>query len=189
MDSHLVGVSSFFAAASVFMVLMNKAAVSCSSQPGALLVLQNLTSLLLALAADRTRFRMDAMTARQWIPCSVLFSFNLFSSMKALQILPVSTFTILRNFQPCVTALIERFGLGKRMEWTEAGAIVGLTMGSVLFYAGDLTFSLDGYIWTSLHVASMTTYLFLVKVVSEREDLTPATMSIYNNALSLPLLL
>ena len=60
-------------------------------------------------------------------------------------------------------------------------------LGSSLYAHQDLTFSAVGYLWSLLHILSMSLYLVLVKVSGQSLGLNATSMSLYNNALALPL--
>ena len=71
---------------------------------------------------------------------------------------------------------------------TEICALVAITFGLAFFYRADVTYNYAGYIWTAVHMCSMTAYLCGVKIASERLKLGARFMSMYNNIGSLPLL-
>jgi drug/metabolite transporter (DMT)-like permease len=108
--------------------------------------------------------------------------------MKAMEVLSVTSFTTIRNAQPCVSAAVDFIVFRQTLNTTEICALVAITFGLAFFYRADVTYNYAGYLWTAAHMCSMTAYLCGVKIASERLKLGARFMSMYNNIGSLPLL-
>jgi hypothetical protein len=88
----------------------------------------------------------------------------------------------------CVSAAVDYLVFRQILNVTEICALVAITFGLAFFYRADVTYDYAGYLWTAVHMCSMTAYLCGVKIISERLKLEGKCMSIYNNIGSLPLL-
>jgi len=178
-----------FALSSILMILANKGAVACTASPCLLLALQNSVTVLIAFISTTSSKSLNVAHAAHWTPCTLLFAMNMYSSMKAMQTLSVASFTTIRNLQPCLSAAVDYVQFGKTLSGIEFCSLFLIIMSCAAFYGSDVTYDLWGYLWTCMHMASMTAYLTGVKILSERLDLDAGVMSIYNNLGSLPLLL
>jgi hypothetical protein len=177
-----------FSCASIGMILANKGAMVLFPFSGLLLLLQTIATLVFLLLNDvKILHGWRWKVALSWSPCSILFATNLVTSLQALKYIGVPTFTVLRNTQPCLTLVLELFLFGRKPKISSSCWLFLVFLGSSLYAHQDLTFSAVGYLWSLLHILSMSLYLVLVKVSGQSLGLNATSMSLYNNALALPL--
>lgn len=181
--------SVFFSVSSIGMILVNKAAATVFANVFLLLMMQNLATILILVLRSQDVAGLSAAVAREWAPCAVLFSLNIFSSLKSLSLISVATFTILRNTQPLCAVVLESVCFRETYSTQSIVFLAEVLVGAVLYSSHDVHFHAQGYAWAGLHVLSMTLYSVLVKHKSQRLKLTAAQMSYYNNVLSIPFLL
>ena len=177
-----------FSVSSIIMILSNKAAATCFNSPCVLLILQNLSTIIIGLFDSAVRNEFRVADTVSWLPCALLFTINIFTSMKAMEVLSVTSFTTIRNALPCVSAAVDYLVFKQILKVTEIVALVAITFGLAFFYRADVTYNYAGYLWTAVHMCSMTAYLCAVKISSERLKMGARCMSMYNNIGSLPLL-
>ena len=63
-------------------------------------MLQSLSTILIGLSDGEVRTEFRIADTVSWIPCALLFTVNIFTSMKAMEVLSVTSFTTIRNAQP-----------------------------------------------------------------------------------------
>jgi GDP-mannose transporter len=177
-----------FSCAGIGMILTNKGVMVLFPFSGLLLLLQTGATLLFLYLSDMQISKAWKWSnALSWTPCSVLFAGNLITSLQALKYIGVPTFTVLRNTQPCLTLLLELILFGRRPRLAPSCWLLLVFLGSSLYAYEDLTYSDLGYFWSILHIISMSLYLVLVKTTGQSLNLNATAMSLYNNALALPL--
>jgi hypothetical protein len=88
-----------FACSSILMILINKEmAIQLNSYVSILLLMQNLFTLLILIYTTKPHFEKEK--GQKWVPCSIFFSINIFTSIISFLYINVPTFTIFRNLQP-----------------------------------------------------------------------------------------
>jgi hypothetical protein len=163
------------------MILSNKAAATCCDSACVILILQNLGTILIGLSDGVVQTELRIADTVSWIPCTLLFTVNIFTSMKAMQVLSVASFTTIRNAQQCVSVAVDFIVFRQTLNTTEICALVAITFGLAFFYRAHVTYNYAGYLWTASHMCSMTVYLCAVKIASEHLTLEARFMSMYNN--------
>eukprot|EP00802_Teleaulax_amphioxeia_P000038 Tamp_00038.p2 GENE.Tamp_00038~~Tamp_00038.p2 ORF type:complete len:945 (+),score=47.25 Tamp_00038:12872-15706(+) len=177
--------SFLFAVSSIAMILLNKASILWFPHPSLLLILQNSASIIILwFRGEGTS--LEAGIAFQWLPCSMLFCINLFSSLLSLVYISVPTFTVLRNLQPILAVLMDFMVRGERTSLDRVVYLLQIFIGAILYCSHDLQFELRGYLFALVHILSMTLYSILVKLQSDKLNLSAPNMSWYNNILSIP---
>jgi len=172
------------------MILINKAAVGALPLVGVLLVFQNsATILFIVWNGGAQRPKLDRVW--EWLPQAVLFCTNIFSSLMTLQVMSVPSFTVLRNLQPILAICIEFWQFGEAVSTRVVLALVFVFIGAILYCIHDIYFNMTGLAWSVVHILSMTMYAVLVRKVASggKSEWTAQQMSLYNNLISLPLLL
>lgn len=185
------------------LTLVNKLAVGAFPAPHSLLLFQNGLTVLLLLALtsaapERLGGRLPPLTCaavRTWLPLSLLFVVMLATSLLALQSLSAITLIVMRNLGTLVVAFFESALLGSRVSTLSVASLLGILLGVACYGANDLQFSIVGYAWLAVNIASTAAYQIYVKALltgipKEGPDaLGPFGMSYFNNVISLPVLL
>ena len=127
-----------FSVSSIIMILSNKAAATCFNSPCVLLILQTLSTIFLGLFDSAVRNELRVADTVSWLPCALLFTINIFTSMKAMEVLSVTSFTTIRNAQPCVSAAVDYLVFRQILNVTEICALVAITFGLAFFYRADV---------------------------------------------------
>lgn len=177
--------ASSFSLSSIVMILLNKYAMRVYPYSLSLLLLQNLSTVgLLRLANSGMEFQGMS----EWLPCAMLFCFNIISSMESLIRISVPTFTTFRNAQPLIAVFVDRFARAESTSWNSGVYLCLIFMGTVIYCMHELDYNLYGYIWAVSHILSMSVYSVIVKMKATSLNLSATEMSLYNNILSIPLL-
>jgi drug/metabolite transporter (DMT)-like permease len=171
------------------MIILNKACVLWFPHPSFLLICQNLGTILILSVMGKNECLWEIRLLKQWIPCSLLFCMNLFSSLQSLVYVSVPTFTVLRNLQPILSVGIDFIVRGEKHTFVRIIFLVQILIGAILYCSHDLEFEPRGYFWAILHCFSMTFYSVLVKFKSDALGLSASSMSWFNNIMSIPGLL
>ena len=179
--------ATLFSLSSIGMILINKAVVMAFPYSAILLIVQNFATIILLKVANRD-LKMEASTTLQWVPCSALFCLNLVSSMESLSAISVPTFTIFRNTQPAIAALLDFLVRGERTSGSSLYFLFLIFVGALLYCKHDIQFNVYGYSWAIAHVLSMSAYSVVVKLRCASLKLAASEMSFYNNMLSFPIL-
>lgn len=177
-----------FGASSVSMILLNKQVMTEFPHPSYVLLLQNITTILFVVAFFRD-IKFEAKTAKSWLPCVSLFFVNIYSSLQALQYISVPTFTVFRNIQPLFTSVLNYFIRKESISYFSIALLMVIVYGTCVYAINDLQFHIVGYMWTLVHVVSMSLYSITIKLFFEGDQLKSYEMSFYNNLMSIPVLL
>lgn len=180
-----------FACSSILMILINKEmAIQLNSYVSILLLMQNLFTLLILIYTTKPHFEKEK--GQKWVPCSIFFSINIFTSIISFLYINVPTFTIFRNLQPLLAiALNVVYPTNAPPQNLSIFFLIFVIQGAIVYAFNDLQFSPIGYVWASCHVVSMSFYACLVKFLNacENMNLNAQEMSFYNNLLSIPIIL
>jgi GDP-mannose transporter len=177
-----------FSLSSISMILLNKAVVTVFPLSSVILILQNIVTVLL-LKFQHQKMGFDMQTAIKWTPCVLLFCINIYSSLQSLIYISVPTFTVFRNVQPLISSVLDLF---MRHEPISVQGFVFLCIilcGAYLYAHNDLEYNFNGYMWSFIHIVSMSFYSVNVKLCFENLKLKPFEMSWYNNIMSLGILI
>lgn len=183
-----------FAVASITMIAGNKAAVTHFPLPCTLVVIQAVGTIALLLAFFRGSIApISREMLREWLPISVLFTAMLFTSMKSFVFSGVSTILILRNVGAIVTTIVEYLVRGTVANAATIASEVVIVVGAVLYTGGAVDASPRGLFWILTNVCAQVAYGVLLKHRMETspniKKLTNYSMSLYNNALAIPMVL
>jgi GDP-mannose transporter len=176
-----------FSLSSISMILLNKAVVTMFPWNSVILILQNLVTIML-LKFQHSNLGFDAQTAWKWTPCVLFFCTNIYSSLQSLIYISVPTFTVFRNVQPLISSVLD---LLMRHEPISVQSVIFLGIilcGAYLYAHNDIEYNFYGYMWSFIHIVSMSFYSVCVKLSFEKLKLKPFEMSWYNNILSLCIL-
>jgi nucleoside-diphosphate-sugar epimerase len=184
----VLSAAAAFCASSITMILINKAAVMVFPFSSLLLILQNVVTVLLLLGTGDTPQITWGRTLT-WIPCALLFTLNIFSSLQSLHFLSVPTFTLLRNTQPLLSIVVDFFVRGEKTGLSSMMFLFMVFLGALVYCYHDLGFDLHGYLWGLVHVLSMSFYAVIVRSVSVKSQWSAREMSMCNNLMSLPFLI
>jgi drug/metabolite transporter (DMT)-like permease len=191
----------FYAFSSITMTLINKGAVKALPFPYFLCLIQNIVTLAIGtvvgvrvapnhakLGLQMTR-RMTRQILYTWLPALLLFVTMLISSMSAMKHITVPSVLVFRALTPLVTAAFAMQILEERPPPSEWGALAIIVVGALCYLTSDPTFSLPGYLWMVINLASAALYHVYVKHTINKLEPTTMDLVVLNNALSLPLLL
>ena len=179
-----------FSLASISMLLVNKAAVKACPNTTLLMLSQNSLTLLIIWGFARCSIKIkDRDHVKSWTPCAIIFCLNIYSSSQALRTVTVQTFSVFRNVNTLITAVLEYITMGTPLEVASLLSIAMVIFGSIVYAWNDLDFNTEGYFWCILHICSMACYSILVKKTNDSLNLTAQEMSLYNNLISLPVFL
>lgn len=181
------------------MTLINKQAVKVFAYAYWLALLQNGMTLVLAgivggfIFPGHTRFgfrlKMARSVLKTWVPAVTMFVGMLISSLSAMEYISVPSVLVFRALTPLVTAVISIPVLGGVPSASEWYSLILIVVGALAYLATDPLISLPGYSWMAVNLVTAAAYHVYVKSVINQ--LQPSTMDLvlWNNLLSLPILL
>eukprot|EP00891_Asterochloris_glomerata_P006620 jgi/Astpho2/6620/fgenesh1_pg.00101_%23_26_t len=180
---------------SVSITMFNKAVFSLYgfNYPNFVTTLQILVSILyMAILGclgwfKFSRFKLRA--ARQMMPLVLFWWLYVVSGVTALRYLTVPMFSVFRRSTTLIVVAGEYLLFKKRPTMGAMLAICIMLTGAVIAGATDLTYNLPGYIWVSICAVSTAVYLLLIRLLKEKTGLNDTSMLLYNNLLSLPVML
>lgn len=203
--------SLLFWGSSSCMLLSNRAIAKSFPYSHLVLIYQNTCAVALLLMFQLWCCRLPHMSLRDffascstrivtmWVPLAFLFVLNIVSSFEALRSITVPAFTVFRNLSSCVTELLSIIiSQGVRLSFLGWCALLIIVSGSAIYAWYDAFFSMRGYLWAAIHVASMAIYAITVKHMKTKDvierkgyamkPLNSTEMSFLNNVLSIPFL-
>lgn len=191
-----------YCASSAGMVLLNKFALSAFG-------FNSITSLLIfqclfCVVAVRTTAALGLIklepwswkVAATWFPANVVFVCMLWTSFPALQLLGVAMVTVLKNLTNLFT-IVGDMAFYNKSYGIGVWATLGLMMLSALCGAiTDLDFNAAGYAWQLVNCVFTAGYSLtlrgimdkVIPITCNKKKLDEYSMVLYNNVLSLPLL-
>ena len=187
-----------YCVASSSMTILNKAAIKAFNFPFWLCTLQNLATLavlgvIVAIAPKGhaifgLRVKYSNKVVLTWTPAAILFCTMLVSAMSAMQTMSVTTVLVTRSLTPLVTLILESRILGVTASpriWISLISILG---GSVFYCLAEIEGTLVGYMWLGINLIAAAAYHVYVKKVINDLNLSTMDMVLYNNLMSIPLL-
>ena len=108
--------------------------------------------------------------------------------MSAMQTMSVTTVLVTRSLTPLVTLIFESRILSVKASpriWISLISILG---GSVFYCMAEIEGTLIGYIWLGVNLLAASAYHVYVKKVINDLNLSTMDMVLYNNVMSIPLL-
>ena len=180
-------------AASVMLLVGNKALVHVYPYVNFMILFQNTICVLIFLCGTKMGyFQMKKTTKQQYIELSIpsiLFTLQLYTSLKALAYVKVATTVIFRNLCTllCVGAEITLFG--KKFTNEQVYSLVLILLGSFVYSLHDLDGVNMGYVWLSVNtIIYAVNNLYTKAKVSEMEQ-TADGVAYIEQLLTLPLFL
>ena len=127
--------------------------------------------------------------AKKVFPLAFFWMLYVQSGVIALRYLTVPMFSALRRSTSFVTVLGEYVAFGKVTPFSSLAAIFVMVAGSAVAGATDLSFNATGYAWVGVCVFSTAAFLILIRTVGKELELNQHALLLYNNVLSLPMML
>lgn len=188
----IVSAIAQFCIASVSMMLGNKLAVNSLPLPCTVVIIQVVGTLGLLLFYRHQLQPITLTSAKTWLPIAVLFTFMLFTSLKSFVYVNVSTVLIFRNIAAIFTTITEYFVRGVMVNTEIVLSELAIIGGALMYGWGSANFSWIGFFWILANVAGQVAYGVLVKHMMEVhpqiKEMNKYSMSLFNNALALPML-
>jgi GDP-mannose transporter len=193
----LVGAIVLSSVCSISMTLLNKFVMDTHKldYPWGLLFLQNVSALLLVVAAKMLGFvqypELDVRVAKKWMPLTVLFVLMLYTSMRGIHDMSVAVMTILKNTATIIIAFGDSYIFGRQLSPGLLLAFGLMFLGAYLGSSTDRWVTGWGLFWTFANVAATAAYVLYMKVlmVNVSSDIGRYGPVFYNNLLSLPFLI
>ena len=163
---------AFYAAASISMMLVNKAAVKALPFPIFLCVVQNAATLVFAYIVGSAfpghaklgfKVKLTREVIVTWTPALLLFITMLISSLSAMEYISVPSVLVFRALTPLVTAVCGMHVLGDRPSTNEWLSLVLIVVGALCYLATDPSFSLPGYLWMMINLVTAAAYHVYVR--------------------------
>lgn len=186
-----------YSTCSISMIILNKLLMHSYklNYPNALLFLQNFGAfaiVTIAKALHMVEFPdFDWRVVRRWLPLTVLFVAMLFTSMKSLHEMAVSTQTIIKNLAIIFTAVGDSYFYGKRVTAGMYAAFSLMVLGSYVTARGDQWVTVWGLFWTFANIIVTVSYsLYMKQLLGDvSKQIGRYGPVFYNNLLSLPFFL
>ena len=184
-----------YSSMSISMVLANKLVLSTYNfeYPNVLLLLQCVTSLgCVQLARQLGLVEIDRIEKEkvvQWLPVNVFFLLMLLSGFYSLKLLSVPMLLVFKNSNNVLVTMGDYFFFSQPISGLIIFSLVLLIVATVLSAKEDLEFSMLGYTWTFLNMFASTSYVLYLRYAMKRTRLSQIGMVVYNNLLSVPLVL
>lgn len=185
--------------ASTSMTLLNKGAIKALPFPYWLCVMQNMATLIILflvwLSVEKGhkifgfRVQITLRMLKYWMPAVILFCLMLVSSLSALHLTSVPTVLVFRSLTPVVTLVFESRLLGASASLNVWLSLVVILLGAICYVITDFQASVAGYLWLSTNLISAALYHVYVKWIINMIGVSTMDMVLFNNALSVPLLL
>merc|ERR1712166_1039768 len=123
-----------------------------------------------------------------WTPAAILFCTMLVSAMSAMQTMSVTTVLVTRSLTPLVTLILESRILGVKASARIWISLISILGGSVFYCMAEIEGTLVGYVWLGINLIAAAAYHVYVKKVINDLNLSTMDMVLYNNVMSIPLL-
>jgi GDP-mannose transporter len=172
------------------MLITNKAAVKFFPAPSILLFLQmGVSALIVWMLGQLNYLKVDAIEwskVKAYVGVVVVFIFNLFTNIKALEYSNVETIIVFQT----LTSLAVAYGDFKLLNGGLPNNKVILSLfiivlGAVLYILTDSTFEVEAYFWVFLYFIAKVTDMLYTKHIVDTVPMTSWGRSFYNNYLSL----
>lgn len=179
--------------ASVMLLVGNKALVLEYPYPNFMIFSQNAICIIIFLLGTKTGyFKMKKVTKQQYIELSipsVLFTLQLYTSLKALAYIKVATTVIFRNICTLLCAGAESHLFGKSFTSEQQAAMGLIFLGSLVYGASDLGDMNMGYVWISANTLCYAVNNLYTKQKVSEMDQTADGVAYIQQMISLPLFL
>ncbi|KAJ8906980.1 hypothetical protein NDN08_003463 [Rhodosorus marinus] len=166
-----------YSVSSTLLNLANKVVFSKASFnfPWGTIAIQNIVSLL-ALAsyliiAPQATFRFDFGLLRRLVFPMWCFCLFLYSNAKALRFISLPVLTVLKSFAPLGVSIMEVLFFKDLLTKDAVFCMIMVVASNYVTAYNDVEFSLEGYVWAGINVASNIAYLLtLRRCLSENYD-------------------
>jgi len=181
------------------MNILNKFASRALPATITLVIIQNAFSLLVAIAVGMNapaghkvyafKQPLTVEIAIKWLPAVCLFTAMLVCSMYTLKLTSVATAIVVRSLTPHFTAIFDMIFFSRFISLRTWAALFAILGGAVLFLMSGHMYAFAVYFWPFANLLCAASYAVYVKFVIN--TIKPSTMDLvlYNNLMSLPLLL
>jgi len=189
----------FYASTSVATVFLNKAifAVWRFGYPATLVTAQTFFTVMAIVTLERFGMirvgngtfakNFDAKAFRRVGAVSATFQAKLVLDMKALSMISIPMYGVLKSSTTPFVMLIDYAMMGKVASARVQGAVWVTTLGGVLAGTGDLEFTLWGYLVALSSALCTALYVVLVGKIGDELHLDSFTLLLYNSLWSAPL--
>lgn len=202
-----------FVIASVGMMLINKLAIIALPLPSTLMIIQLVATIGLLYASGKVRTGdnnkskaksifdyiisfggvLDPKIAKRWTPISALFSAMIFTSATSFLHASVSSILVFRNVTALISTAVDYVFRGSKVNTEVVLSEVVIVIGAALYGGSSATFTWAGLFWMLLNGAAQVGYGVILKremdVNPDVKAMKKYTMSLYNNVMSLPLII
>lgn len=193
-----------YCATSTGMVLVNKAALSSFGfhSPNSLLLYQCLIALFMVLAAHAVRVvnieRLNWRVVKLWLPVNIIFVGMIWTGTMSLKYLGVAMVTVLKNLTNIFVIVGDLALFNRRYPLAVWLTLFLMILSALVGAATDLDFSLTGYLWQFVNCGFTAAYSLYLKTAMQavaalpernKKPLDEFTMVLYNNILSIPMIL
>lgn len=179
--------------ASVMLLVGNKALVLVYPYVNFMILCQNTICVFIFLYGTKMGyFQMKKITKQQFIELSipsVLFTLQLYTSLKALAYIKVATTVIFRNLCTLLCVGAETTLFGKKFANEQVYALVLILFGSLVYGLNDLEGLNMGYAWLSVNTLTYAVNNLYTKAKVSEMDQTADGVAYIQQVLSLPLFL
>eukprot|EP01013_Petalomonas_cantuscygni_P040109 TRINITY_DN718_c0_g2_i1.p1 TRINITY_DN718_c0_g2~~TRINITY_DN718_c0_g2_i1.p1 ORF type:complete len:363 (+),score=67.85 TRINITY_DN718_c0_g2_i1:97-1185(+) len=191
--AHVFWAVSAFSFSSIAMMSGNKLAITHFHLPATLVLFQVIGTICLLQLKRNEITPLEPRKVLMWLPCTLLFTFMLTTSLFSLKAVTISTVLIFRNGGNIINAFAEWFFLGKPVTFRVFLSLAMTVAGATVYGYTNADFSPVGLFWILANVIGQVAYGIYVKhlMVHKGEELSLSKfgMSFYNNVLCIPLLL
>ena len=174
-----IGICCAFTISTGCMILLNKQIMMVFDFASLTLLIQN-ACLLIMLKTWKMELKFDFKIAYQWLPCSLLFCCNIFTSMQSLLFLSVPTFTVIRSVIVIFTYTLDWAARGTKLSPISILSLAVILGGVSVYHMNKWQSDFIGLCWAVVHVLSYTLYGVLVKIKINTLGLSAYEMSLYN---------
>jgi drug/metabolite transporter (DMT)-like permease len=154
------------------LTLVNKFAIIAFPYSNMLLVMQNSVAVILLIVISHLfphTFRptpsVNMTILKLWMPVVLLFVAMLTSSLLSLLYVSVPTVIVMRNLSTLLVAMLEYIILRHKINGLSLAILVGMLSGAIYYAKYDLTFSIKGYTWLCVNIASTSIYQVYIKTI------------------------
>jgi len=172
------------------MLIFNKAAVKLFPSPNSLLFLQTAFSAFCIWVGGMMGWikvdPLEITKIRAFGLVTVVFMFNIFTNIKALEYSNVETVIVFQTLTSLVIAYgdykLLKSGMPNNKVIVSLGIIV---VGSLCYMLSDSEFKMDTYFWVFMYFIAKTTDMLYTKHICDTVPMTSWGRSFYNNFLSM----
>jgi len=178
-------------------MLLNKLSIDHWMRPNLMLLASFMFNFIISLVIEcivrRTnhsspRKRLQVLKAKvaiRWVPLTMVFVFNLFTSLKAMQTAGLSTVIVFRNINSLIISVVE----SQNLDEASRSALFVIVIGSIAYGWGDLNKGIQAYLWTFANMALTISYDLYIRYLSKEWPLDVMGQQFYHCVLSSPVVI